>query len=85
MAVMASSLTPKWILLPSGVSFEKSPFPFIKVLLEGARSADPPNKFGIFSAIWFNSFPDRLLVASDLALLAQKSSSSSNCLPSPVS
>ena len=30
-------------------SFEKSPAPDIAVLLDGARSADPPNKFGMTS------------------------------------
>ena len=64
MAAMASSLTPKWMFLPAEFSAEKSPSPFISVLLEGPRSADPPIMPGISSFRRLIIFPDKDLVAS---------------------
>ena len=57
MAPIPCSRTPKRTLRSAGVSFWKSPNCFINVMLDGARSAEPPMKPGIappraLSMVW---------------------------------
>ena len=75
MAAIASSRTPKWRFLPDGSSAEKSPASFIAVLLEGARSAEPPIRFGSLSFNRLIIFPDRDRVASAFSLGIHKDAS----------
>src|ERR1019366_722041 len=50
---IACSRIPKWKLRPLYLPLSKSPAPFIKVLVEGARSAAPPMNHGTCLAIAF--------------------------------
>jgi hypothetical protein len=61
-AAIACSLTPKWMFLPP-FAVPKSWNFFRWVLLDGARSADPPMRLGSLSAIAFKTLPEALLVA----------------------
>jgi hypothetical protein len=60
---MACSRTPKWRFRPPGVPGRSESAPSISVLLEGARSAEPPRRLGIRSAIPWSTFPEELRVA----------------------
>ena len=62
MEPMACSRTPKWRFRPAPVG-RKSPMPFIMVLVDGARSAEPPIRNGALFAIALRTFPEALLVA----------------------
>ena len=73
-AVIASSLTPKWRFLPAGFSAEKSPASFMAVLLDGARSAEPPIMFGMMSFKMLIILPERERVASALSFVSQSAS-----------
>ena len=45
-AAMPCSRMPKWKLRPAGVAAAKSPAPGTSVIVEGARSAEPPRNQG---------------------------------------
>ena len=63
MAAMACSRTPKCRLEPVRSSAEKSPRPFMLDLLEGARSAEPPIRFGMRLARRLSTSPEEARVA----------------------
>ena len=60
---IACSRTPKCRLEPVRSSAEKSPRPFMLDLLEGARSAEPPIRFGMRLARRFSTSPEEARVA----------------------
>ncbi len=62
-AAIECSLTPKGMSLAAGSPREKSRPGSITVLVEPARSADPPMNPGAFRAISSNSFPEEARVA----------------------
>ena len=74
MAVIANSLTPKCIFLPEKSSFEIYPSPFITVLFEGERSAEPPIRLGNISFNLLIMLPEIFLVAAGASSHAQNSS-----------
>ena len=59
---MACSLTPKCRFLPM-LPGRKSPIPLRCVLVDGARSAEPPMRKGAPGAIAFNTLPEAWRVA----------------------
>ncbi len=61
---MACSRTPKWKLAPAGVAACWSGTSLIQVLLDGARSAEPPMRVGRFGARALMALPDAERVAT---------------------
>ena len=55
---MACSRTPKWRLRPPGSSAEKAGSPLIRVLFDGARSAEPPTSSGSVLASALSTSPE---------------------------
>lgn len=62
-AAIANSRTPKWIFFPCGVSLPKNSNPFSSVLLDGARSALPPNMDGKYFTSLLSTVPEQDRVA----------------------
>ena len=54
---------PKWKLRPARLVAEKSPSPARYVLVEGARSAEPPTSVATTGARALSTFPDAARVA----------------------
>src|SRR6516225_1154647 len=88
-ALIACSRIPKCRFLPPGVSAWKLPAAakVNAVLLDGARSAEPPSNQGMFWASTFNTFPDASRPASpfgsagnDGRLRSQPAGNSRRCI-----
>ena len=78
-AAPANSRTPRCRLRPPGSSGPKSPAPSKtrRVLVEGARSADPPTSHGTRGAIALSTLPEESRLASPLASAGNSGSSAS--------
>ena len=63
-AAMACSRTPKWKLRPAGVTACWSGTSLIRVLFEGARSAEPPISVGTCGATALMTLPEPTRVAT---------------------
>src|SRR5450759_2424981 len=74
---MACSRTPKWKLRPAGVAACWSGVSLIQVLLEGARSAEPPMSVGRCGARALMALPeaDRVATAPSSGLNTGRSAS----------
>src|SRR3972149_8142231 len=70
------------MLRPEKEPLRKSPIPFMYVLFEGARSALPPIRKGVFGAIAFKTFPEAVLVATGPSLGSNLGKSSIQPAPS---